>query len=71
MPTSTGPLGISPRTLVQPQECILGSDGIVSVGPSDVGFFMTSTPQGNQAAFIQKANSEIHKQSLDLGGSVL
>jgi hypothetical protein len=36
-----------------------GSDGIVSVGPSDVNFFMTSAAVGNQAAFIQKKNSQI------------
>ncbi|MDR3702234.1 MAG: hypothetical protein P4L56_21485 [Candidatus Sulfopaludibacter sp.] len=36
-----------------------GSDGIVSVGPADVNFGMTSAASGSQAAFIQRVNSQI------------
>jgi hypothetical protein len=36
-----------------------GSDGIAAVGPVNVNFGMTSAANGNQAAFIQKSNSQI------------
>ncbi len=55
-----------------PGSGILGSDGIVSVGPVDVGFFMTSTPLGQSGRLYPKGEfSNLTNNQRTHGGSVL